>query len=322
MNRRLSRLRLFSVLAGLLLLVIVSVAAKPASAVTQPAISVSPFLQEVKISGQEPTKNFTVTYTNDASTVQNISFSILDFGTLDQTGGVAFVGNSANYKYGLAHWLTLDQTSASLAPGQSLPLTATIINDNSLTPGGHYAAIVATRANSATSGSNPVSIQQKLSSLVFAVKTGGEYYDLKLQKITTDGNLFKLPTEVHLSILAAGNVHIEPRGVVSLNDSNAKTIARGVINEQSGYVLPGATRIFDVNLTPIASHSWWQTTFKLKVDYRYEGINSFASKQLTIRAFNSKSILALLVILIALIYIIYKFGKRILRRLWKTNNSR
>lgn len=263
--------------------------ATAAAAAPSQEVSVSPFLQEVRISGSEPTKNFDISYTNDSSKNQTLVLSVVDFGSLDQTGGVAFAGSGLSQlfdKYTLSHWLILPNNNIVLAPGQKTTVTPVISNEGSLAPGGHYAAIVATVLDPDSGSSNNVSVKQKISSLVLAVKTGGEKYDLSLAKIQTNGNLLRLPDQVDLTIRGTGNTHVVPRGVVTLKDGN-KIISRGVINQESSFLLPATTRDFTSELHQLSKPSWLHHSLTLQVDYRYDGLDKFATKTVMIRYYSA-----------------------------------
>lgn len=300
--------RLLLVIIGLVVLV---VQASSVSAAIPPKITVTPFLQEVRI-GAEPTKNFDITLTNDSNQPQKLALSVADFGSLDLTGGVAFVGSGAGQlldKYALSKWLVLNVNTLSLAAHQSKKITATIINDSQLKPGGHYAAIVATVLSPSGQGQANVSLKQKISSLVLAIKTGGEKYDLSLQNIDSNGNLFKLPTEAYLTIKATGNVHVVPRGIVYLK-SGSKVIAKGVINQESGYVLPGTTRAFTVQLDKLTSANFWNTAYKLQVDYRYDGIDRYASKSASVTYINSWWLIIVIVLAVTIRQLVTRLRRR------------
>jgi hypothetical protein len=283
--------------------------AAPASAASsKPEITVTPFLQNVQI-GSEPSKSFDIVYANDSNNVRQLSLSVVDFGSLDQTGGVAFVGPSLLLnKYNLSPWLQLSVDTLNIAPRQTASVTAVVTNDNAMGPGGHYAAVVATVVNGNGSNANQVSLKQKISSLVFVTKTGGEKYDLSLQQVGSNSGLFRLPTEAYLTIKATGNTHIVPRGIVYLKDKSGKVLSKGEINQESGFVLPGTSRVFTVKLNKLASARPWSTSYKLQVDYRYDGIDQFASKNFTIHSFNPAMFVIFLILLAAAVWVVYKFA--------------
>ncbi len=268
--------------AILTLIVSVSMFGSIANAVApKPEVTISPFLQEVRFSGNDATKDFDITLTNNSGLEQNFKLSVLDFGSLNDSGGIVFEGSSASSllkKYGLANWLQLSSKNLTLEPGKSAQIVATIINDITLKPGGHYGAIVASLDSTNDSQPNRVSINQKLSSLILATKVGGEKYDLKLDNVITNGNAFGLPNKVRLVFKNPGNVHVVPRGTVKLVSAGGKVISEGVINEDSSFVLPETDRQLEVKLKGIARGGFWPSVYHVQIDYRYDGIERYAHK--------------------------------------------
>jgi hypothetical protein len=244
-------------------------------------ITISPFLQEVNIKASELTKNFSVDVTNHTDKPLTLTVKTVDFGSLDESGGVAFSGLSGqalNAKYGLAAWLSLDKTTLTLAPNQTEKVTATIQNSSTLGPGGHYAAILLTANGTANGGQ--VAINQTLSSLVFLTKTGGEIYRLELQTVKLSNTWLKLPLTTVLPIKNTGNVHVTPRGVITLIDPFGKTVRQGIINQESGIVLPEAKRNYAVDLRQLNKFSW-PGRYRLRIQYRYSSNAKFVTEELT-----------------------------------------
>jgi hypothetical protein len=293
------------------LCLLICLTAGHAAAATPPKITVTPFLQLVQI-GSEPSKDFSVAYTNDSAVPQQLALSVADFGSLDQTGGVAFVGSEFSQlldKYTLSPWLKLSKTTVDLKPYQTTGIKATIVNDSKMGPGGHYAAIVATIVTTDGTGGNQVSLKPKVTSLVLATKTGGEKYDMKLTDIDHDGNLLDLPSQVQVAFRATGNVHVVPRGIIYIKDHGGKVIAKGAINEQSGYVLPDTSRTFTVPLTKVASPSLLGMRYHIQIDYRYDGLDRFAGKQTSLHFVNPWLIVVALPILAVTSFAYRRFRK-------------
>lgn len=316
MNRYLTSqvFRQLACLALLLAILVPTIRAAAPSPNTQ-SISIAPFLKEVRIASPQTSESFTISLTNDSKKAQQINLSALNFGTLDESGGVVFAGDNATglvKKYGLAKWLHLEQDRVTIAPDQTVKIQATIINDDSLSPGGHYGAIIASVSGETATSGNQVGVTQKLSSLIFATKLGGEKYDLNLKKVTHDGNWLRAPKKVDLRFYNPGNSHVIPRGLVKLIDGK-KVISQAVINQESGYILPETYRQFSLELVPIKPLSKKPlNSYKLEVDYRYDGLDKFAVKTFTVRWFNGIFVLSLGLLLIGLLAVFY---------LWKTKHK-
>jgi hypothetical protein len=243
-------------------------------------------------------KSFDVVLTNHTKSVQELNLATKDFGSLNDTGGIVLEGsNSYSQKYGLASWLSLEKDTVVLQPGESATVLATIDNRSSLQPGGHYGAVVATVGSLDAAQNNHVIINQQLVSLVFVNKVGGEHYDLKLAAIRSNGNWLHLPNEVHLRFQNPGNVHVIPRGIVKLKNSAGQVLAQGIINAESGYVLPETFREIPVQLTTVKKGLPLPGNYQLSVEYRYDGLDHFAVKNKGVFFVNLWGYLVLAVVL-------------------------
>src|SRR3990170_3346223 len=81
------------------------------------AITIEPFLQEVILEPGDSSKTFSVRITNNTGSTFDFELQPLDFGSLNETGGIFFSGTEAvelSSKYGLANWIELEQTGLSL----------------------------------------------------------------------------------------------------------------------------------------------------------------------------------------------------------------
>lgn len=285
----------------------------PAIAAPDQSVVVSPFLNEVQIAATDTSKDVSINLTNNTAAAQTYTIAVVDFGSLNESGGIAFAGNTDDKlvrKYGLANWLRLPRDRVSLKAGESTKIQATVVNETSLGPGGHYAALVVSIDNADAVGQQTVSVQQKISALLFATKVGGEVYDLKLTNIQKDGDWRQLPKIITLDFKNTGNVHVVPRGVVQLIAPGGKTISKGVINEASAYVLPETTRQFVVQTEPVSNQGWRPGTYTLRVDYRYDGYDTFASKLIAFRYNNLSGFGFIIVLLILTIYTGYRLRQR------------
>ena len=239
------------------------------------AVSVSPMFQEVMIEAGQEEPAVEVAVTNDTETLQVFRLSVVDFGTLDESGGVAFLGASGDLerKYGLASWLTLEKDALAVSPGETQGLKVTIENRESLSPGGHYAAVLFRIENpegKAENGVAQVGVSQSLASLVFVKKTGGEITNLDLKGTEWRKNIFGFPVEAKLRFQNTGNVHVVPRGTVEVKDMLERTVAKGSINAESGIILPETFRQYVVTLQEIAQ-PLVPGPYTAFIHYRYDG---------------------------------------------------
>ena len=245
----------------------------PAHAHALSGITVAPALNNVILQPDDAEKTLLISVTNNNQTTQTVKLSGLDFGTLDESGGLAFINqkvDSRQTKYGLTSWLQFDTDTLTLEPGQKKDAAVNIINKESLAPGGHYAAVVVTPVKDNTTNDR-VNLVPSTSALILLRKNGGVVEDLRLVQTDVQGaGRFKFPTSVTLRFQNAGNVHLVPRGLVTVTDTLGHTLAKGIINEDSGFILPETFRKFPVALGRLEGRTW-PGQYKINVTWRYDG---------------------------------------------------
>ncbi len=275
-------------------------------------ISMSPFLENVSLNQNQTSTSFPILYTNHTSLIQELDFTVQDYGSLNNTGGVLLEGsNSYTQKYGLTSWMSLSTNVLTLNPNTSGQIMVSLTNTQSLTPGGHYGAVVAKVNNfNSTFSSNIVSVNQQLVNLILLNKLGGDHFDLKLQNISTNGNLIDLPSVVNLSFQNPGNVQVVPRGVVRLLSPTNQILSQGIINQQSSFILPESFQNMIVSLKPISRSFGLPGLYHIVVNFRYDGLNKYYTKEYTIKYFNLLGYFGLLIIIFVMVYLIKKYRKR------------
>jgi hypothetical protein len=293
-------------------------------------VTISPASQEIIVQPKDKTPRGSFKITNQNAAAETFTLSAIDMGALDETGGLAFTGLAQDYqkKYGLAPWISLNRTSLRVKPGATETITFTIRNDDSLSPGGHYGAVVVRRAGEQTSRSDQVAFSPQAATLLFVRKVGGEVLGLSLPRVETDHSVWRLPTEVKLPFKNDGNVHVVPRGVVRLIDPRGREIAKGIINPESALILPERSRTFPVALEA-PSRTIWPGRYTIEVTYRYDGQDQTTRLSQTFYTANLRILLLLVFGALALIFILYrlrkhKAGRSIARRLkfWRRKKSK
>jgi hypothetical protein len=255
------------------------------TAVALSGVTITPYAQEISVKSDEITKNIQITVQNNTNYDDTFRVSVVDFGSLDDSGGIVFAGTkgaSLNADTSLSKWLVPEVDTITLKKGEKQAITVVLHNDQELKPGGHYAAIVLTSQSQSTPKDGKVNVNESLSSLLFLRKIGGETYDLHLDKVDVDGGFFQLPTKAILHFKNNGNTHVVPRGIVSVKEGNDTVLKRGVINTDSLLVLPGAERKIETSLANVLRPGLLPRSYKLQIDYRYDGHDAFATKMITI----------------------------------------
>jgi hypothetical protein len=243
-------------------------------------ITISPAFQDVTLTQEKDAETFKFSVTNNTSEPHEFSLSVVDFGSLDESGGVLFVGETErklNYHYGLSSWVTLERDRLVVEPKRTETVKVSVINKESLSPGGHYGAVMLSPVSS-TERPTKVQINQVLSSLLFVRKQGGEIYNFGLKSYEAEGHIFKIPDEAQFRFQNAGNVHIVPRGTVTVTDPKGRLVKRGIINTGSAIILPESFRQVKDKLESVGV-AWLPGTYTMTVAYRIDGQD--AAKTLT-----------------------------------------
>ncbi|MBI4185458.1 hypothetical protein HY524_00195 [Candidatus Berkelbacteria bacterium] len=182
--------------------------------------------------------------------------------------------------YTLSQWVTLSQSAVTLNPGEKTAVTVTVSNDDQLSAGGHYAAIIASgsEVGRSTQETTAVSVQPILDSLLFVRKLGNERYGLIVQALTFKRRFLNIPTSVTIHFRNTGNTHLVPRGRLRIVDPLGRVVSDGVINVSSATLLPSSERAYAVSLNPV-NRVWLPGWYRINVDYRHDLETDFHSFQ-------------------------------------------
>jgi hypothetical protein len=275
-------------------------------------ISIGPFEEAINIAPTDTQKSFELQLSNYTKTVQELDLTTQDFGSLNDSGGIVLEGsNTYTQKYGLTSWLSLETNSVVLRPNETRQVLVTIDNRQDLQPGGHYGAIIASVVGDASQSANHVQINQQLTSLVLVDKQGGDRYDLALTSINQNGNWLHLPDDVRLEFQNPGNVHIIPRGVVQLRNNAGTVVAQGIINSQSAFILPESYRQLSVPLMPTGQGDIVPGKYSVVVQYRYDGLNSYATKAIGVRFIDLKLYVILILLVVGFAWLLRVSRRRL-----------
>lgn len=241
--------------------------------------SINPYFQDITLAKDQSAAPFQLEVENNSDTPTALRLSVLDFGALDESGGVAFLGTTGNpeQKYGLASWVNLENDTLVIDPGEKKTVEGTIQNKESLSPGGHYGAIFFRSEKSSDASindQNNVNLDPSFASLLFVRKIGGEIYGLQLSDESAKSNLFLLPDTTKLRFQNTGNVHVTPRGIVEISDPLGRIVSRGIINSESGIILPETFRVFPAPMR-LLTLAFVPGKYKISIAYRYDGQDNF-----------------------------------------------
>ena len=201
-------------------------------------VKLSPAITEVIIEEKDNQKEIEYWVENYSEDDLGYKLKLVDFEGLNETVGVAFIGLSKNQverKYGLASWMSVSSDQIVVPAKSKTKFKVLISNKESLSPGGHYAGVI---LESNQQNEKDLGFKQVFSSLILLKKRGGEIVCWKLKDLNFKNNYWEIPSEVSINFQNSGNVHVVPRGKIEIYDNLGRTVASGLINRESGFVLP------------------------------------------------------------------------------------
>lgn len=166
---------------------------------------------------------------------------------IDETAGLLVPTNEVDKN--LAAVTAISETDVLVPAHQTHTIQIQVRNLSRLSPGGHYATVVLTALSS--SGKN-LSLQAALSLSLFAVKVDGAKQNLVIGSSGTNGWWLHAPSSIRITFTNKGNIHVVPRGSVSVYGSGARLLGRGIINSRSLPMLPGTSLTIHVPVTRLA----------------------------------------------------------------------
>jgi hypothetical protein len=219
------------------------------------SLRAEPAFTEVVLNQPDEEKSVAIEYKNDSTSPVSLELFPLDFKQQDETGVISFLGKDAgSFSYSLSSFLTFPVTTLELQPQEKKTVQIAVKNRPDLSPGGHYAAIIARQRNDQRSQSD-TAISPSLSTLILLRKTGGERFNLSLKSVNWPDNfiVFAYPSSIHLFFQNEGNVHVVPYGRVEIVDMFGRVIYKGVINTSSARIFPSSRRYINTDLRHITS---------------------------------------------------------------------
>lgn len=258
---------------------IASAAEPKAAQLLPPGVSVSPALEQIRLTAGQNEAQFNLQITNNTKSQVQIKINFNDFKALNESGGIAFLGKNATdlqKSHGLTKWVQLATQQVGLDPNQTANVAVRLVDLQSLPPGGHYGAVTYQVLKAVPNGpGNKVTINQVLTSLVFLVTAGGGTQSLTLQKPVVHGVQFRIPSHFDLSFTGTGNTQTAPRGNVIIHSGNPEEpIATGILNPEGALVLPGSSRVLPTTLTTLG-RPWWPHQYHVRIQYRADSATSF-----------------------------------------------
>jgi len=169
------------------------------------------------------------------------------------SGGVELISTEESNGEGshsgfLRQWMEVQEGPYEIAPFSSVEIPFNIKVPETAEPGGHYAAIlIGTKPVDVVDGTG-MSISSMISSLVLVNIAGDVIEDGKIREFSTNKSYYKTPeVKFKLRFENTGNVHLQPKGSIVINDMFGNKKGEIDINKDTAYgnVLPGSTKTWE-----------------------------------------------------------------------------
>ena len=237
----------FKILLIILISLILNLKSAPAALAQQQGITVTPSIIHLDLADDAPEYN--ITYINTTKTDINLLLSVQDFTELEESYKISFLEgkDATNYKYSLSSWISFENKTIQLSPGEKKSVKI-FIDKERITKGGHYATILAEIVQ--PNIDKQVAVKAVLSSLLFVrAATGLEIEDGKISSFKPLRDGIEYPDTYILRFENNGNVHTVPYGLIQVFDPLGNLTAKGILNEGSLDALPESIRRYDTKVT-------------------------------------------------------------------------
>ncbi len=219
-------------------------------------ISVMPSITRLDLATDQPQAE--LFYKNTSSQTIELTFEAQNFTVLEDRYTLSFLDpkDAQNYQYGLSSWIHFSNTSLILDPGETNSIKI-FIDNNRLTPGGHYATILAHINEQKEKGTQQVHVQGTLGSLLFVrTNTGKEYEHANLLEFDLQRDIIDFPNTFYFRFNNTGDTDLTPYGLLQLYNASHILIAKGIINEASAPTLPQSIRRYYVLPKTLGQFLW------------------------------------------------------------------
>ncbi len=218
------------------------------------SLEVSPAYIDVSLEKPDEVQKIEIVFTNHSASALTLQIFPIDFKQADDFGAIQMLMNSGSYSYSLSSFLSLEADTVLLDAGQKKSFMVTIKNRDDLSPGGHYAAVVAKVIN--PNQTEAPTVSPAVSSLILLRKLGGERFNLSLKDVNWPDNsiVFEFPREINLTFQNEGNIHVIPYGRIDITDMFGRLIFKGIVNTSSAAVFPESRRHIFVDMEKVEKY--------------------------------------------------------------------
>ena len=152
--------------------------------------------------------------------------------------------------YELASWITYEETSLVVQPGESKTLHFTVHFPKDAHPGSHIASVFLSDKPSDIQGSGS-SIGFQIGSIINLRVAGEIVENTQIREFYTTKTVYgSTPVGFTIRLENLGNVLSRPRGLIDVTNIFGKKVTSLTVNDNAAGVFPKATREFSVDWKP------------------------------------------------------------------------
>ncbi len=207
-------------------------------------LTISPFLIERKMDKGQSSEEI-IDITNTSSRTLPVTVTVNDFLPIGEEGQQVFLDpGKGDPHYSLSSWITVtSDPKLVLAPKEKTSLHFKITAPADAEEGGHYGAILFTFQPGQLEGT-AVAVQQKLGAIIL-VKLGKPVENGSVTKFGAEQGFYNYPPVNFVTRFRnMGNVHVKPRGGITISNMFGRAVATVVVNENAANVLANSEREF------------------------------------------------------------------------------
>lgn len=270
-------------------------------------ITVIPSIMSVDLALDPP--EYDLTYINNTKADLTLNLSVQDFTELEEGYKISFLEgkDATNYKYSLSSWISFENDSLQLSPGEERSVKVFIDKDR-ITLGGHYASILAKAVQENVE--QEININPVISSLLFVrASTGREIENGDISTFKPERSLLTFPENFILRFQNSGNVHVIPYGKVIITDMLGNEVATGILNEGSLNSLPESIRKYDI---PIEKKTKFLIPgiYTAKIDVHFGKSNKQLSRTTIFFSEGNINFAKIVIILIVVLIVVLVFRRK------------
>lgn len=266
-------------------------------------LMVAPARMEIEVEPGEKT-SFTFNFYNKSSSPVSGFFKVADFLVLDNKGTPVIIDDLSKVqpKYSASSWISSYLDRATLPANEKVSFQANVNVPKDAKPGGRYVALyfepntnlsLTGKENEAGTG-----ISSRIVGLLYLKVKGPITEKAYITRFFAPSFLEYGPIEVQTDILNRGDIHIRPRGAITLTNVFGFLVDQKKFNEQN--IFPDTLRTFEDKL----GKKWMFGPHILKVSLAY-GNGQTLEKETQVIVFPLK-IAVFLILTLIILYLLIK----------------